>query len=184
MERDARQILTELLVLRAQSGDERAFAELFGLWRHDLLRFATAKVGDVPSAEEVAQSAWIAIARGLSKLDDPACFPRWIFLIVERRSVDWVRRRQRERHAQSELEHHEIPPAGAPQPPHDDDIGRLRECIAKLDTKTRELLGLFYETGLSVAEIAAVHDVPVGTIKSRLFHAREEIKRQIENTPS
>ena len=183
MERDARHLLTELLVLRAQAGDEQAFAELFGLWQRDFRRYAFAKVGDAVSGEEVAQSAWITIARGLSRVDDPACFPRWAFRIVERRAVDCIRRRQREREAQAAIEHHALVPPATSSAPRDDTLECVRECIAKLDTRTRELLSLFYETGLSVAEIAAVHDVPVGTIKSRLFHAREEIKRQIERTP-
>ena len=179
MERDARQVLTELLVLRAQAGDERAFSELFEMWSQPLRRYATAKVGDFSHGEEVAQAAWITVARSLSKLDDPACFPRWIFLIVERRAIDLIRGRQRERRARSELEQHVLDGADGST---SDGLGPLRECIAKLDTPTRELLSLFYEAGLTVAEIATVQNVPAGTVKSRLFHARETLKRQLERT--
>ena len=104
MERDARHILSELLVLRAQGGDEQAFAELFSLWRQDVVRLAATRLGSPEAAEEVAQNAWIAIARGLGGLDDPACFLRWAFRIVERRAADYIRRRQKERREATALE--------------------------------------------------------------------------------
>ncbi len=185
MERDARHILSELLVLRAQGGDEQAFAELFSLWRQDVVRLAATRLGSPEAAEEVAQNAWIAIARGLGGLDDPACFLRWAFRIVERRAADYIRRRQKERREATALEDYAadqqaIETTGAAA--NAGESARLHECIARMDAPTRELLHLFYTTGLSVGEIADLWAMPPGTIKSRLYHAREELKRQIERT--
>ncbi|WP_221030343.1 RNA polymerase sigma factor [Actomonas aquatica] len=181
MERDARQVLSELLILRAQGGDERAFAELHQLWCGDVERYAAGKVGDRHGAEEVAQSSWVAIARGLGRLDDPARFAGWAFRIVARRAADWIRGRQTARRQAEELQGQVATEVDdGPAPARDDDITRLQECIAGMDTATRELLELFYQTGLSVGEIADVLGVPAGTVKSRLFHAREALKRQIE----
>jgi len=97
MNRDARQVLTEWLVLAAQQGNEAAFTDLYGLWAADLRRMALVRVERSDSADEVSTDVWLAIARGLARLDDPACFPRWAFRIVQRRSADWIRQRSRTR---------------------------------------------------------------------------------------
>ena len=76
MKRDARQVLTEWLVLAAQGGSEAAFTDLHGLWRDDLRRLALVRVERPEAADEVLTDVWLAIARGLHRLGDPACFPR------------------------------------------------------------------------------------------------------------
>src|SRR5512141_2682476 len=93
MKRDARQVLTEWLVLAAQGGSETAFTDLHGVWRADLRRLALVRAERPAAADEVLTEVWLAIARGLHRLDDPACFPRWAFRIVERRCADWIRQR-------------------------------------------------------------------------------------------
>jgi len=184
MNRDARQVLTEWLVLKAQAGDEQAFADLYALWAKDLCRLAAVQVEHRIHAEEVAQNAWVSIARSLRRLHDPACFPRWAFRILDRRCADWIRRRQVDRTRSDALpSENELPPAETAVAESNDAIA-LREAIARLEPDARKLLHLFYELGLSVAEIAEVLDVPAGTIKSRLFTVRESLKQQIERMKS
>ncbi|MCF3648406.1 RNA polymerase sigma factor [Synoicihabitans lomoniglobus] len=185
MKRDARQILTELLVLNAQGGDAAAFGQLHDLWQADLKRLAVGRVERADAAAEVAQDAWVTIARSLRRLDDPACFPRWAFRILERRCADWIRRRQTERRHAAELAAiGETNTAPSVLPPPSEEVLVLREAITQLEGDARHLLKLFYETGLSVNEIAEVLGVPVGTVKSRLFHTREALKRQLERMKS
>lgn len=184
MNPDPKQVLTELLVLSAQAGDEHAFRELHALWSADLRRLALARVERPDAAQEVANDAWLAIARGLHRLDDPACFPRWAFRIVERRGADWVRAQQasRRRELAAVAEAETLAPAPAPAPAAEppDEILTLRAAIALLPADARRLLHLFYDHGRSVAEIAAILTVPAGTVKSRLFHLRETLKQQLE----
>lgn len=90
MKRDPKQVLTEFLVLSAQGGDEAAFRQLYQLWNPDLSRLAQAHIASASAVPEVVSDAWLNIARSVSRLDDPARFPRWAFRIVERRSADWM----------------------------------------------------------------------------------------------
>ena len=184
MIRDARQVLTEWLVLEVQRGSERAFTELHDLWRGDLRRLALVRVEQPDAADEVLTDVWLAIARGIAKLDDPACFPRWAFRIVQRRSADWVRRRQVERRRLEALaanETEQLAPAPAPDPDEaTDEVVAMRAAIGRLPLEQQELLHLFYEMGRSVAEIADVLELAPGTVKSRLFSIRETLKRQLE----
>lgn len=184
MNPDPKQVLTELLVLSAQGGDEAAFRELHSLWSADLRRLALVRVERPEAAQEVASDAWLAIVRGLGRLDDPACFPRWAFRIIERRSADWVRAQQtaRRRESAAAAEADALAPSAPPPPAAEpaDEILALRAAIAALPADARELLHLFYDLGRSVAEIAAILAVPAGTVKSRLFHVRETLKQQLE----
>jgi RNA polymerase sigma-70 factor (ECF subfamily) len=177
-------VLTELLVLEAQGGSERAFRALHELWRSDLRRLALVRVEQPGAAGEVLAEVWLDIARGLHRLDDPARFPAWAFRIVERRSIDWVRQRSRERRHEAAAANaaEALAPAApampAAEPPAD--VRRLRAAIGRLPVEQRELLHLFYELGRSVAEIAEVQGIPPGTVKSRLFSVREILKQKLE----
>ena len=182
MIRDAKQVLTELLVLDAQRGSERAFRDLHDLWHGDLRRMALVRLDQADAADDVLTETWLAIARGLSRLDDPACFPRWAFQIVQRRAADWVRRRvverRREDAAAAEADLLAPPPMTPAEP--GDDVLALRQAINHLPAAEQELLHLHYNAERSLQEIADVLHLPVGTIKSRLFSIREQLKRQLK----
>jgi RNA polymerase sigma-70 factor (ECF subfamily) len=185
MERDSRQILTEWLVLAVQGGNEAAFKDLYELWRGDLRRLTIGRVQRPDVADEVLTDVWLAIARGLGRIDDPACFPRWAFRIVERRSADWIRHRglERRREVEAARAADELAPSGtaiATEPT--DDVLRLRAAIARLPADQRELLHLYYDLERSIAEIAEVLAIPPGTVKSRLSSVRDSLKRQLERT--
>jgi RNA polymerase sigma-70 factor (ECF subfamily) len=182
MIRDAKQVLTELLVLHAQRGSERAFRDLHDLWQGDFRRMALVRLEQPDAADDVLTDVWLAIARGLPQLDDPACFPRWAFQIVQRRSADWVRRRvvDRRREDAAAADADLLAPAAMTPDEPGDDVLRLREAISRLTTDQQELLQLHYTAGRSLQEIADVLYLPVGTIKSRLFSIREELKQQLK----
>jgi len=181
MKRDRRQILTEFLVLSAQSGKEAAFGQLHELWSADFRRLALGRMQKIDEVDVVTQEAWLAIARGVQKLDDPACFPRWAFRIVERRAADWIRRRQSERtHAEAWQREQEVQLAESKEESSNEVGDRVKRAIAGLEPGGRELVYLYYQAERSVAEISAILGVPAGTVKSRLFKARETIKNQIE----
>jgi RNA polymerase sigma factor (sigma-70 family) len=183
MNRDSKQVLTEWLVLSAQSGDERSFKELHDLWHADLRRMIVSRVETLNATDEISNDVWLAIARGLHRLDDPVCFPRWAFRIVDRRSADWIRQRSlaRKREAVAANEAEQLAPAAAPSEVEvSDEALRLREMIARLPTHERELVNLYYVLGRSVAEIAEVLAIPAGTVKSRLFSVRETLKQLLE----
>lgn len=180
MKRDSKQVLTELLVLKAQGGDEAAFRDLYELWARDLRRLAWVQLKDVLAAEEVAQDAWVAIAKGIGRLDDSACFQRWAFRILDRRCADWIRKAQRDRARTGILEQSVLCPESDGGVRESEPAVNLREQIALLDVDSRKLLHLFYEADLSVSEIGEVLEIPSGTVKSRLFALREKLKRQLE----
>ncbi len=177
-------VLEELLVLRSQSGDRAAFDRLVELWHPRLLRLAR-RLTRSDAADGVVQEAWLAIVRGLSKLKDPALFGPWALRIVSFKSADWVRGRQRGRKLRAEVAAEPSAEAVEADPDDEasepaDDLARLRGRLGKLPARQRVVLEMHYLEELPVARIAAVLGIPAGTVKSRLFHARKQLRASLE----
>jgi len=174
-----REIHDEWLVLRCQGGDRAALAELVERWQAPLARHALRLTGSPDAAADVSQETWMAIARGIRGLDDAARFRRWAYRIVANKSADWIRAQQRQRAGVLTAE---------PVDPHarpgdvDGQVADLRAALAQLPQQRRALLAMFYVERMSLAEIADVLSIPIGTVKSRLYHAREELKSVMEQS--
>lgn len=167
-------VLTELLVLRAQAGHRDAVNLLVRAWQDRLGRYARRHTGSDEAANDVLQDAWIDIARGLPRLDDPGRFGSWAYRIVTRRCALWARTQQRRREVEREA-------ASMRKPAFDvqaavDDADSLRDAIRRLPPEQQTILELRYVDEFSTDEIAEALDIPSGTVKSRLFHARQHLK--------
>lgn len=176
--RTREQVVDEMLVLAAQSGEVGAFECLAERWHPRLLRHARRLTGDGEGARDAVQEAWIAIARGLLRLRDPACFGPWALRILSRRCAEWISRRQKARGRAAALEDAEALPA--PEDVHALAVARLREALRRLEPERRALVAMFYVEGCTVAEIARALGVPAGTVKSRLYGARERLRALVE----
>lgn len=179
-------IYNEWLVLRCQDGDGDALRQLFKQWQPRLGRLAWRLTADRDAASDVVQDAWLAIVRGLRKLDDPARFRSWAFRIITNKCVDWTRKRVVQRRATEDLAHctsavtDETSSSSTSQEEH----RRIRDAVASLPNEQRAIVSLHYLEGMSVKEIARVFSLPVGTVKSRLFHARSCLRQAIERVTS
>lgn len=181
MNRDSGRIYDEYLVSAAVAGDREALARLVARYQPRLLRHAWRVSGDAERARDMVQDAWVEILRDLMRLDDPAAFPAWAFRIVTRRCL-----RHFQQSAREPLEHGELVDAIAnptPDSPATEsalDASRVMQAIAMLPAAQRSALALFYTEDLSVAEIAVALDIPPGTVKTRLMHARNRIRALLE----
>lgn len=176
MRRDPGAVLEDLLVASAMSGSRAAFAHLVTRWSPRLIQHARRLLHDQDAARDAVQDAWISAAQGLRGLDDPSRFPAWMFALVSRRCVDTVRRAIRNRRLLAEVAQSV---EGASSDPTDERLD-LRNAIARLPVDQRLVVSLHYGEGLGVEEIAAGHGIPLGTVKSRLFAAREALKKHFE----
>ena len=159
----------EWLVIRSKLGEQSAFNSLIKHWEQRYYLYALNRLNDPAAAQDVTQECLLSISRSISKLSDPAAFPKWSFRILERRCIDWIRKAVRERKL---IEQHEnLPEIGI----SDDTETQLNveQLLRQLDSRLSSILRLYYLEGLSVGEIAEISDVPPGTVKSRLFYARK-----------
>lgn len=170
------QSFNEWLIVRCQLGERDAFNKLAKNWQQRYFLYALNRLGDREAARDVTQECLLSISRNIGKLSDPAAYPKWSFRILERRCVDWLRKTIRER---KHVQQQEVVPEVAVE---DGIEARLsvEKLLAGLDPRLAALLRLYYLEGLSVQEIAEVSEVPVGTVKSRLFYARKLMTKALE----
>ncbi len=176
--RTREQVVDEMLVLGAQARRPAAFQALAERWHPRLLRHALRLTGDAEGAREAVQDAWLAIARGLPRLHDPARFGPWALRITTRRCADWIAVRRRARSREGGLALAEGPAASAPEP--DDRLETVIDVVRRLEPDHRALVAMYYLEGLSVAEVARALEIPAGTVKSRLHAARERLRAALE----
>lgn len=167
---------TAWLVLRAQAGD-RAAVEALLAHADGLLRpYAKLMLRDADAAEDVLQDVLLAIYRKLGTLREPRAFGAWARRIASRE----IFRALRGRRAHDQL-HDELPPdlpAGADPPaPPDGLLQRLPELLQRVSPASRAVLALHYIDDLSLDETAAVLDLPMGTVKSRLAYGLATLRR-------
>ncbi len=178
MNRDADDILNELLVIRAQRGDPGAMQLLVRRWHGKLIRHARKLTERDDVAADVVQEGWIAIFRGLHRLKDPATFRGWAYRIVHHKSVDWIRSQTRQRKMNQDIGDQMVDPVSANS--EESDVEKLCGAIKRLTPEQQVLLRMFYEENMPLKEIANVLSVPVGTLKFRLFTLRQQLKTMIE----
>lgn len=171
-------ILDELLVIGCQRGDLNAFQQLVSRWHDRLKRHAWHLTGDSDASAEIVQDAWVVIVRTIRKLKEPTSFRGWAFRIVSNKSADWIRRQTRQRTLQSDLENRHDD-GGSDSQSHNR-ASEIQAGLQKLPEVNRQILSLKYLDDLSTREIAETLNIPVGTVKSRLFHAREQLKQRLE----
>lgn len=173
-------LIDEILVLRCQTGDVAAMEQLVERWQPRLWRHALRLTGEDHAAWDVLQEAWIGISRGIGHLADSGAFSGWAYRIVTHKCRDWLRRQQRQRRLE------ELYGASRDTSDHaaelTDHCTTLREALELLSGADRALLALRYDDEFTTVEIAAILDIPEGTVKSRLFHARQRLRKFLEES--
>ncbi len=168
-------VRTALIVLRAQAGDESAFAELMRLYGDSTLRYLSGLVGD--SADDVFQETWIAVYRQLATLHDPSAFTVWLYRSARHRALNWLRRHRRERELLVDVPLEAIPAneGGGTDTLDGIDASRLEVAMREMPPPQREVLLLRFRDDLSYAEIARITSVPLGTVRARLHYAKKRL---------
>lgn len=178
-DRDKERLLDEYLVASIRAGDRKAFDLLARRWTRKLLAHAWRLTGDVDMARDAAQEGWLEIVRGLGGLRDERAFPAWAYQIVSRRCARQVGQARRRRLLEAAVA---AEPVEIATPPPDDPGrgGRLRRALAALPPDQRATVALFHLEDLGIAETAIALNVPAGTVKTRLLHARRKLRAALE----
>ena len=166
----------ELLAIRCQLGERAAFTDLINRWHEPLWRYLRRLAGSNEAADDLVQDTWLRVMRGIAGLRDAARVRPWLFGIARRVAMDRLRAQYARPH-DDEAQIDEI----AALPVDDElesDLEALEAGLASLPVRERETLALFYLRELSIEEMSALLGVPAGTVKSRLFRARELLRGQ------
>jgi RNA polymerase sigma-70 factor (ECF subfamily) len=168
----------ELLVIRCQLGEPAAFDELIRRWEEPLWRYARRLTGHDDAADDVAQDVWVRVLRGIGRLRDGAKLRAWLFGIARRTLMDRLRLKYAAPPA-SDVDVSALAAADAGTDELEADLAAVQEALLRLPVIERDVLSLFYLDELSLQEVAEVLGVAVGTVKSRLFRARQLLRREM-----
>jgi RNA polymerase sigma-70 factor (ECF subfamily) len=165
----------ELLAIRCQLGEPAAFDDLIARWHTPLWSFVRRLVGEDEAARDIFQDVWVRVIRGIPRLRDGSKLRAWLFGIARRTLMD----RLRQEYARSPTADVDVDELAADPSPVDDagDLEQLEGALAQLPIIEREAVTLFYLQELPLNEVAEALQVPVGTVKSRLFRARRLLRQ-------
>ena len=165
------------LVVAAQGGDKEAFGRIVGRFQDMAYAGAFAMLGDSYLAQDAAQEAFMDAYLSLPKLREPAAFPGWFRRIVVKHS-DRLIRRKRPSRLSAEAAFRIASPMPDPLVVAErlDVQKALSEAIAMLPEGQQLVTMLFYLQEYSYKEIADFLEIPISTIKKRLYTARKRLK--------
>lgn len=182
------------LVERFKKGDQAAFNELVLRYQKKVYLIAYGMIGDHQDAREKTQEVFLRVFRHLPSFEGSSSFYTWIYRITVNLCIDHYRRRKMRKseyadkydHAPTLVEETVFPTVSSAS--RETPTGRLlreelgakiREAMDKLSPKHRQVLVLRELEGLSYQEIADVVGISIGTVMSRLFHARKQMQRRL-----
>jgi RNA polymerase sigma-70 factor (ECF subfamily) len=162
------------LLRRARRGETTAFHELVERHAANLYRLACALTGDSAEAEDVMQETFLGAFQRMGTFRGRSSVKTWLVSILNRQAARHHRRRMR---------HPALPfeePFEQPAAEHAADTRMdVAEALGRLSPEHRQVLVLREVQGMTYAEIAEVLAVPLGTVESRLFRARQELRAQL-----
>lgn len=147
-----------------------ALFSLIRTWQQPFQRYASIVTKDPDLAADVVQEAWIKIIKALPRLKDPVSFQAWAYRIVNNQCMDVLRKRSTQYRETNVLDE-KINPIGDLEQQE-----QIQSLLAQLSNIHRTVLALHYLVGLEIEEIAKITNVPKGTVKSRLFNARDKFR--------
>lgn len=166
----------ERLMLEFAQGSQEAFNELFRRYRQAIYGFFCRRVADPARAEELAQETFLALVRGARRYEPRALFRTYLYAIALK-ILRSERRKAAFRAMFFGVTRHEVEPQGNSAA----EAGIwVRRAVAKLEAIDREILMLREFEQLSYAEIADLLQIPVNTVRSRLFRARMALRELLE----
>jgi RNA polymerase sigma-70 factor (ECF subfamily) len=173
------------LVARSISGCEDGFEELVRRYQRPIAAYIYRMVNDYEAALDLTQDVFIKVYNSLGRYRAEYKFSTWIYRIAHNASVDHIRRRAaahgQSRTAALQGETCELPIASAELNPEqgwerEERRAEIETIVRELPTSYRELIILRHSHDLSYDEISEVMNLPLGTVKNRLFRAREMMR--------
>ena len=188
---DAAAPADELLVTRILAGETDLYETLIARYERPIVNFIYRMIGDYEQALDLAQEVFFKAYRSLERFDPTFRFSTWLYRIASNRSIDHLRKHSPVLLSLNEPKDSDkatdsiIQLKSQAHGPEDllvsQELGqRISEAIDQLSAPYRELILLRHLQGLSYEEIARLKRLPLGTVKNRLFRAREVLRKRLE----
>jgi len=180
------------LVERALDKDLAAFEQLVTRYQNKIVAYSARMLNDADEAEDIAQETFIKAYRSLDSFRGASSFSTWLYRIATNLCIDRVRQRKRrpqQAYSLDEPYDKEEGAGGRELPDLNNEPSRnveteelrqqVRTTVAEMPEKLRQVLVMCDIQGMPYEKIAQILDCPMGTVKSRLFHARADLARRL-----
>ena len=168
------------LIAKSQKGDEGAFETLFALYRDKIFQHSLGILKDEESAQDITQEAFVQAYRHLQEFRSNSSFYTWLYRIAHNLSLNELKKKGRYR--QEEF-HDETMPGVMDQAEslEKKEVEKaLKEAVGLLSERHRNVYELCEMEHLPQKEVAARLNIPEGTVRSRLYHARKQIRAALK----
>ncbi len=167
----------QMLVVRFLAGDEEAFVELVERYDGRLRSYLRGLSIDACQVEDVLQEVWLTAFRRLSTVRQLRALHVWLLRVARNAALAELRRRR----AVVPLETEPASPHPAKAEPRlsPEEVRRIHTCLDRLPRHHREVIMLRISAELSYEDIATVVGAPVGTVRSRIHHAKRALRREL-----
>ncbi len=183
--------IDQLLVERAQRGDKHAFELLVTKYQRKLIRLLSRFIRDSTEVEDVAQEAFIKAYRALPNFRGDSAFYTWLYRIGINTAKNYLVAMGRRAPTSTSMDAEEAEELGESEllqdvnTPENQMMSRqvaetVNQTLEKLPQELRTAITLREMEGLSYEEIASIMSCPIGTVRSRIFRAREAIAAQLK----
>jgi len=180
----------QLLVERVQKGDKKAFDLLINKYQHRIISLVARYVSDQTEALDVAQEAFIKAYRAIDRFRGDSAFYTWLYRIAINTAKNWLVAKKRRPPANdidaADAEQYDMDSRLKEQGTPENELMReeirrtVYDTIAELPDDLRTAIMLREMEGMSYEEIAVTMDCPIGTVRSRIFRAREAIEEKLK----
>ena len=175
-------VLDAELIERLRESDLDALGVLFERYRTRVYRTALAIVRDPAVAEDILQDCFLKVYANAHRIDTARPLVPWLYRVTVNLSYSWLSRAKKRRTSLDNVIDRLVSPMRqAPDRVTEQTEMRqnVRKAIEALSIDQRVVVVLYYLNGLDLQEIAGILDLPVGTVKSRLYYARENLRAQL-----
>lgn len=167
------------------NGDTNAFGFLVNRYKHMVFTLAMKMIKNTEEAEEISQDVFLKAYHALDKFKGEAKFSTWIYKITYFRSLDYIKKQKRRLRTSSiddEVEYH-LPSVDntLAELEVDERKKTIRKAIGNLPENDALVITLHYLEELSLKEISDIMDLPVNTLKVRLFRSRKRLAGLLKN---
>ena len=177
---DTEQLYERVLVLQCRAGNEVAFAKLIACYQPRLRYYLRQLIRDPDSADDILQDVWIDVFRSLPRLNDISAFPAWIYKIARYRAF---REGRKPSLSQLPFESEEVIDAQSDETNLSaENAEYIHVALQSLVSEHREVLMLRFLEEMSYEDIARVIGSPLGTVASRIHHAKLALRAALERT--
>lgn len=169
--------LDRVLMRRVADGDVDAMHSLYEAHSEAVWRFVRSRLRDEFEANDIVHETMLTVWRTAQSFQGRSGLRSWMFSIARNKVVDHLRKNGRVELKEADEELADDTPPAESVIAATQDAARLRSCLSKLGEAQRAAIHLSYFEELTYAEIAQIENVPEGTVKSRIFHAKQLLMR-------